>query len=230
MSVTTKHSQIVDYWRYHALPKNPHICVVEDIGEPRCFACGKLAIRKGEKEDRLREELGIQMWDDAEVKRNLNRCHIIPKSLGGEDKPYNLFLLCPECHKESPDTYNPDIFFGWVERKRSLYSNGEMTGEQFLKAVKEEVERKGYIWEDVVNNMPDKQDYFSKFLKGKITTHGFNLISDSTKIGIAVDYLIKNHEKVVTKRAKDFMARRDALPEDKREELDKAIIHISQSR
>ena len=41
------------------------------------------------------------------------------KSLNGEDKPENYFLLCPQCHAESPDTTDAKLFFAWVRYKRT---------------------------------------------------------------------------------------------------------------
>lgn len=52
------------------------------------------------------------------VRSKLNRCHIIPHSAGGEDNPNNLFLLCEDCHINSPDTSNQSNFFRWVYNRR----------------------------------------------------------------------------------------------------------------
>ena len=50
---------------------------------------------------------------------HLQRSHILAKSLNGEDKPENYFLLCPQCHAESPDTTDAKLFFAWVRYKRT---------------------------------------------------------------------------------------------------------------
>jgi HNH endonuclease len=50
-------------------------------------------------------------------KAPLQRCHIIPKSLGGSDDPNNLFLMCRECHDLSPDTTDVDLFFQWARNQ-----------------------------------------------------------------------------------------------------------------
>lgn len=52
-------------------------------------------------------------WD----KVPLQRCHIIPKSLGGLDTADNLFLMCKECHDLAPNTVYRDIFLKWVGRQ-----------------------------------------------------------------------------------------------------------------
>lgn len=48
-------------------------------------------------------------------KRNLERCHIIPNSLGGEDKPENLVLLCKRCHLDNPNVADPEIMWDWLQ-------------------------------------------------------------------------------------------------------------------
>ena len=55
-------------------------------------------------------------------KRNLERCHIIPKSLGGKDVPSNYVLLCRRCHLENPNVADPDIMWDWLKAyKESFY-------------------------------------------------------------------------------------------------------------
>lgn len=48
-------------------------------------------------------------------KRKLQRCHIIPDSLGGEDAPYNLVLLCDQCHKEAPNVQDSKFMWDWIK-------------------------------------------------------------------------------------------------------------------
>ena len=45
--------------------------------------------------------------------RNLERCHIIPRALGGEDIPSNFVLLCKRCHSENPNVNDPEIMWDW---------------------------------------------------------------------------------------------------------------------
>lgn len=47
--------------------------------------------------------------------RKLQKCHIIPKSLGGEDKPENIIPLCYQCHDEMPDVNDKDEVFKWIK-------------------------------------------------------------------------------------------------------------------
>jgi hypothetical protein len=63
----------------------------------------------------------------------IERCHIVPKSLGGSNDPLNLVLLCSQCHKKSPDTNLPEIMFDWFESehdKRNM--RAEKTTEAFV--------------------------------------------------------------------------------------------------
>ena len=60
-------------------------------------------------------------WEDAEkycwrcaCKRKLQRCHIIPAALGGEDTPSNFVLLCELCHGEGPNVNDPDVMWDWI--------------------------------------------------------------------------------------------------------------------
>jgi hypothetical protein len=49
------------------------------------------------------------------VNITIEKCHIIPKSLGGSSTdPLNFVLLCNECHKKSPNTIDYLSFFKWL--------------------------------------------------------------------------------------------------------------------
>jgi len=43
----------------------------------------------------------------------MERCHVIPKTLGGKDVVY----LCKECHNLAPNTTNPDMFYLWCSKQ-----------------------------------------------------------------------------------------------------------------
>ena len=68
------------------------------------------------------DECGLSVdWAEAEshcwrcgYERNLERCHIIPDSLGGKDEPSNLVLLCKRCHAEGPNVTDPEIMWDWI--------------------------------------------------------------------------------------------------------------------
>jgi ribosomal protein L37E len=61
-------------------------------------------------------------WTDAHERcwrcgysSRLERCHIVPKSLGGSDDPSNLILMCKRCHKEAPNVKDKNFMWTWIE-------------------------------------------------------------------------------------------------------------------
>lgn len=46
--------------------------------------------------------------------RPTERCHVIPHSLGGEDKPHNYRLFCRDCHFEQPNVNDYEATDKWV--------------------------------------------------------------------------------------------------------------------
>jgi HNH endonuclease len=51
--------------------------------------------------------------------RSLQRCHMVPKALGGTLDPANVMPLCADCHAEAPDTDDPADFLAWVKDTRN---------------------------------------------------------------------------------------------------------------
>lgn len=47
-------------------------------------------------------------------RRRLERCHIVPDSLGGEDIPANFVILCKRCHLDNPNVADPEIMWDWL--------------------------------------------------------------------------------------------------------------------
>ena len=119
--------EIYDYWKDKAIThtfalrrwaecreEDEAVPVVEFSDSICCWACGmpSLSLEKGEfagGDDRKKD------WNNA---KSLQKAHIRAKSLGGLDTADNLFLLCPLCHAESPDTREKENFFAWVYYKR----------------------------------------------------------------------------------------------------------------
>ncbi|VUX10777.1 HNH endonuclease [Streptococcus constellatus] len=54
-------------------------------------------------------------------KTRLERCHIIPYSLGGGDSPSNLVLLCKRCHLENPNVVDPEIMWYWLKAYQTSF-------------------------------------------------------------------------------------------------------------
>lgn len=164
--VRTKHKDIADYWWHKSINRRGEIfsSLVEDSlplytekGGCECWACGHSA----------------KDYDELE------RCHIIPNSLGGEDKPRNLILLCPKCHEESPDTVNAGAFLRWVFNRKCKYINGRMHPVRFLEAVDEEIKQRGHgSLEQILKKVSDPSvsaeelhEGLVKYLDGHITSH-----------------------------------------------------------
>lgn len=79
-------------------------------------------------------------------KKNLERCHIIPDSLGGKDEPSNLVLLCKRCHIDNPNVADPDIMWNWLKAYKVPFYNTfwNLQGMQeykriYSKSIKEEL-------------------------------------------------------------------------------------------
>ncbi|EPM6851191.1 HNH endonuclease [Enterococcus hirae] len=47
--------------------------------------------------------------------KKLERCHIVPHSLGGKDIPSNYVLLCKRCHIDNPNVSDPEIMWDWLK-------------------------------------------------------------------------------------------------------------------
>lgn len=88
--IKTSIEEIVNYWTQYVDESDLSI----DFSEvhERCWRCG--------------------------CKRNLERCHIIPHSLGGKDEPSNLVLLCKRCHLDNPNVLDKEIMWDWLKAYR----------------------------------------------------------------------------------------------------------------
>ena len=129
------HYAIFDYWKDKCITKDGRveieigyeghderkanvensIEVVRDWGEPECWACRKEVPEYDY--DNIDQDLS-KVWKNKNVVHFLNKSHIVPHALGGGENPENMFLLCEECHKDSPDTKYKDQFFKWVYKRR----------------------------------------------------------------------------------------------------------------
>ena len=85
-SIKTKIKDVVDYWS--ARVDECGLSVDWSEADSRCWRCG--------------------------CQKNLERCHIVPDSLGGEDSPSNLVLLCKRCHAENPNVADAEIMWDWI--------------------------------------------------------------------------------------------------------------------
>lgn len=84
--IKTNIQEIVAYWSEHQEEAGLSVDWAE--AHERCWRCG--------------------------CKNSLQRCHIIPDSLGGKDEPSNLVLLCNRCHADGPNVSDPQIMWDWI--------------------------------------------------------------------------------------------------------------------
>jgi len=82
----TTHREIVEYWSWHQDECGLSVDWAE--AEKLCWRCAH--------------------------KRRLQRCHIVPKALGGSDTADNLVLLCGQCHAEAPNVADPSFMWVWL--------------------------------------------------------------------------------------------------------------------
>lgn len=176
-----KHSSIFNYWKDKAITRDGNVIpytdnreesieVVYDWGEPCCWACGKSVrgiIEYSSYEEKLKKNVSA-IWDYSKVREKLNKCHIKPHSMGGSEDASNYFLLCEECHVESPDTLNPTNFYRWVYKRRK--SEGKINGFSLSQLVKDFIEE---------CKMRNKDPYTIDVSKAMFCNHG-NKLSHST--------------------------------------------------
>jgi len=86
-------------------------------------------------------EMDTRCWRCG-YKRHTEKCHVIPYSLGGEDKPYNYRLFCHDCHLEQPNVNDYEATDKWVrETNVGMYDSFWKIREIF-----------DTLWKDVTNH------------------------------------------------------------------------------
>ncbi len=122
-------SEIAAYWYKNG---NESTIPIFDPGEPSCWACGTYDSTHDLKDTKLPLKEVFKIWDKQFY---LERCHIIPKALGGCNCCANIVLLCKKCHKENPDTKNVEIFKRWLKNRKNFgalrYAELTKTFEEF---------------------------------------------------------------------------------------------------
>ena len=110
----------------------------------------------------------------------LERAHIIPHALGGEDTASNYVLLCKECHREAPDSKNPKYIWEWIKSNRTTFG---MAGTYKIdKALKIFEQRKGYSFFSEISkyakSAEEVQQIFENEFKN-INSHGYSFAIES---------------------------------------------------
>lgn len=101
-------AEIFEYW------KTSKEYIIIDWYEPSCWACGEwwggiydIDLEKEGTGAHVRKKI----WNRVP----LQRCHIVPKSLGGTNDLSNLFLMCKDCHDLAPNTKSRELFLTWAK-------------------------------------------------------------------------------------------------------------------
>lgn len=214
-NINTKHYEIFNYWKDKYISKDGLIrdsknreksdkLVVCDWGEPSCWACGKVVdIRETKYLECLVNDDYEKIWNYAKTKSELIRCHIIPRTKGGTTNPENLFLMCPNCHQESPDTSNPRNFFRYVYRKRQKYDMGIPNVIELIKEIDSELKSRGQMDTITIVELLDinggnvSYDEFYKYLKDNVASHCSSVVHSSMIMATA-DYLESKYEEMLT--------------------------------
>lgn len=106
-------ARVLDFWREWL--EEDEI----DLLEPQCWCCYR-PIRKPPSFKKLKK-INNPTWKEIRSAWNdckeLHRCHIVPRMLGGTEEPENIFLMCNRCHDKAPDTTSKEMFLRWVSRQ-----------------------------------------------------------------------------------------------------------------
>jgi hypothetical protein len=97
---------VVQYWAGEPIGHEvfaPHL----DVAIPCCFACGWFSERWTQGRS------SRKAWERA----TLERAHIVPAGLGGSNAASNIILLCPPCHRDSPDWPDPWEMAVWISHR-----------------------------------------------------------------------------------------------------------------
>lgn len=156
--------KIFEYWsdknitEKGEVSKTEGVRVVENLHDPSCFACGRPVDRRTvlgwDKYDKELKDL----WSDKNVNSKLQKCHILAKQFGGSDTTDNLFLMCEDCHAESPDTKNSAAFFRWVYRRKKEFSHG-FNWKKFMFEWESEITSRGYDFSYFVGSLNPSEGF-----------------------------------------------------------------------
>jgi|14BtaG_2_1085337.scaffolds.fasta_scaffold45255_2 5-methylcytosine-specific restriction endonuclease McrA len=149
MTMPTK-SQIAKHWLHDHLQPYDKIeqlsdfqrkLALQDWGEPSCWACGKWETTSDCTDPNASLSTIFQSWNGATF---LERCHIVPKMLGGSNDCSNLVLLCKHCHKQSPDVKKAKFIQKWIANKKphghDLFQALSQINEDAIKYVAQNIE------------------------------------------------------------------------------------------
>jgi 5-methylcytosine-specific restriction endonuclease McrA len=113
--IRTRKAEIARYWSdtRAGLERLPENCAIGGELEPCCFACGF---------DAVRCDVSSEGWDGWETAA-LDRCHLVPRALGGDESPSNLVLLCRPCHRDAPNVGDPSYMLRGITERESWFEH-----------------------------------------------------------------------------------------------------------
>lgn len=82
-----------------------------------CWNCGRISQKRLDGKGSRKDDIKLQ------------RCHIVPDSLGGGDVPSNYVLLCKKCHIEAPNVKNKYAMWEWIHSNKlrmGMYNSYEI--------------------------------------------------------------------------------------------------------
>lgn len=85
------------------------------------IAAGKVAIHDWQEMNEL--DLERMCWACGGCTKKLQKCHIIPRMLGGKDNPSNIVPLCCICHDKAPDVKDQNEMWNWVEAQQNSWTS-----------------------------------------------------------------------------------------------------------
>ncbi|GGT71381.1 HNH endonuclease [Streptomyces coeruleorubidus] len=171
MSVPSKW-KIAQHWEKNPRRRDfaPHL----RLDEPCCFACGWLS-----------ERWNLATLQASWQRANLERAHIIPKSLGGPDDASNLLLLCRPCHQESPDWVDPEQMTRWIATREERPSREVETFMAWLAAAERAPDFKDALASVVAEEgAAERVSELLRSLLGQAGTHFGIGFSQGTRVAV----------------------------------------------
>ncbi|NVM38572.1 MAG: HNH endonuclease [Candidatus Lokiarchaeota archaeon] len=101
-------------------------------------------------------------------KRKAQKCHIVPKSLGGSEKPSNLIPLCAQCHDEAPDVSEVNEMFDWIKKDCATFYDTFWEDRALMDAISNGVDL------NHIKSFEDVVKYFARYcflLENNISYH-----------------------------------------------------------
>lgn len=133
-------------------------------------------------------ECGLSVdWAEAEMlcwrcahKRQLQRCHIVPRALGGSEEPSNLVLLCGQCHAEAPNVAEPDFMWTWL-RAHAVSFYGTYWHDRGLREYEFVFKKKPFEgFGDAESHLPKVQNLIRKYVTQTNTHWGQGKLNPAT--------------------------------------------------